>query len=189
MIKSLEINSTKKSNNLVITLSENIEIISSFKKEETNILLTSKNTINSNIPSRIDEEMENFEEEINNYKIQIDSLKELIYQKENEAIKILEENEKMKNHIENLKSSLINSNRNTENNNEQSNINNNFNNTFMSKLTEDIKDDGSGLVVKEKLIKMKASLDNYKADNNNLLQQVIILYFGKFTEEILDESS
>ena len=37
------------------------------------------------------DEIYDFEEEINNYKIQIGNLKEIIYEKENESVKILED--------------------------------------------------------------------------------------------------
>lgn len=150
-----------------------MEIVFTQEKDKNNVLLFSKNTENSNFPNKNEEDIENYEEEIANYKIQIESLKELIYEKGTEAVKILEENEKNKNELENLKNSLMNNNnKNNDQQFEQTIINNNINSTFMSKLTEDIKDDSNGLIAKEKLMKIKSSLDNYKADNNNLLQQV-----------------
>jgi len=175
-IKNLETKCLKQPNNLIISLTDNLEIDCTQEKYKNNSLLISKNTENSNVPNKTEEEIENYEEEIANYKIQIDSLKELVYLKENEAIKILEENEKHKNEIENLKNDMM-SNKITDQQNEQTNSNNNFSSTFLSKLSEDMKDDAYGLITKEKIMKMKSAMENYKADNSNLLQQVLLKIF------------
>lgn len=123
---------------------------------------------------KYDEISENYEDEIINFKIQIESLKEIIYQKENEALKILEENNNLKSELDKLKKTFTSSINNVTNSEENQlfNINANFSSAGFSKNSEEIKDDSNMLMVKEKYIKLKSSLDHYKADNANLLQQV-----------------
>lgn len=126
-------------------------------------LINNISTKNKNLLTEESDVMD-YEEEINNYKIQIESLKELIYEKENEVLKIIEENQELK---KELKSSREYS----------KNINdlgdNNINSTFSSRFSE-LKDENK-LDIKEKYNKMKASYEQFKVDNNNLMEQMTII--------------
>ncbi len=163
---------------LKMTQESNFDFFYSSKNinEKANNLYNSKNTDNTHqIITKTEEEMETDQDEINNYIEQIDFLKKLIYQKDIETSNIIEENKKLKQEVKNLKLIQFNSN-NTNNNNDLNQlINNNINQSsiIFSKNLEDNKDEGNLLLIKEKYIKLKTSLENYKADNINLLQQVI----------------
>ena len=91
-------------------------------------------------------------------------------------LKILKENELYKTEFDKLlknNPSNLNNLNPQELNNEQ--ITNN--NTIISKNSEDLRDESNLLVSKEKFIKIKNSLENYKNDNSSLLQQVLYFFY------------
>jgi len=166
------------SNHFIISQVDNLEIFQSNQnKETTNTMNTAGNKDNSNFVIKTEEEIENYEEEIANYKTQIETLKEIIYQKENEAQIILKENNYIKIEIQNIKNSISIPNKNPDGSDPSKSNNVNFSSIFLSKNLEELKDDSNVLIMKEKYLKLKNTLDNYKADNNNLLQQVIEFFY------------
>ena len=139
-----------------------------------------KNSLGRNIENNkqgnISVDQENLEDEIKNYKIQIDTLRQIVIEKDNEMLKILKENELYKTEFDKLlknNPSNLNNLNPQELNNEQ--ITNN--NTIISKNSEDLRDESNLLVSKEKFIKIKNSLENYKNDNSSLLQQVLYFFY------------
>jgi len=140
-----------------------------FTNEDINFSLINSNNNNNNNNNKTknfeieESEAMDYEEEINNYKIQIESLKELIYEKENEAIKILQENEELKKEIKSGK-----------NENEIGDNNNMIINSTFSSRNSELKEENK-LIFKEKYNKMKASCEQYKSDNTNLMEQMNML--------------